>query len=129
MQRSPQAPSKREEFIKKITACTAPLLLVKIQHRRAKALPQVQTPRCSRRIAGAQVEFRLGDLERRSKKKVMRSLQIIGEQDGIDQQTHDEYAKLFEKPLSAAHVQALAALFKWDTPAGWDQEEDINSVL
>jgi hypothetical protein len=75
------------------------------------------------------VEFRLGDLERRSKKKAMRSLQIIGEQDGIDQQAQDEYAKLFEKPLSAVHVQTLAALFKWDIPAGWDQEEDINSVL
>jgi hypothetical protein len=62
-------------------------------------------------------------------KKAMRSLQIIGEHDGIDQQAQDEYAKLFKKPFSAAHVQALAALFKWDIPVGRDQEEDINSVL
>jgi hypothetical protein len=85
VQHTPQAPSKREEFITKITAYTAPLLPVKIQHRKTKALPQGQTPWRSRRIAEAEVEFRLGDLERRSKKKAMRSLQIIGEQDGIDQ--------------------------------------------
>jgi hypothetical protein len=59
VQHTPQAPSKREEFITKIIACIAPLLPVKIQHRRAKALPQGQTPRRSRRIAGAEVEFRL----------------------------------------------------------------------
>jgi hypothetical protein len=59
----------------------------------------------------------------RSKRKVMHSLQIIGEHEGIGQQAQDEYAKLFEKMLSGSHIQALAALFKWDIPVGLDQEE------
>jgi hypothetical protein len=46
----------------------------------------------------------------------MRSLKIIGEQEGIDQQAQEEYVKLFEEPLSDSHVQALAALFKWNIP-------------
>jgi hypothetical protein len=123
-QPAPQPLSSRDGFINKITAHTAAILPIKIQHRRAKALQQRQTPRRSRRIAGAAVEFKPGDLERRSKKKVMRSLKIIGEQEGIDQQAQEEYVKLFEEPLSDSHVQALAALFKWNIPVALMQEED-----
>jgi hypothetical protein len=41
----------------------------------------------------------MGDLAGRSAKKVMRSLGIIGKNQGIDQQAQEEYAKLFSKPL------------------------------
>jgi hypothetical protein len=57
----------------------------------------------------------MGDLAGRSAKKVMRSLGIIGKNQGIDQQAQEEYAKLFSKPLSSAHLAALAALFGWKT--------------
>jgi len=49
-------------------------------------------------------EFGLNDLERRSKKKAMRTLELIEEHEGIDQQALDEYAKLFEQPLPDAHL-------------------------
>jgi hypothetical protein len=118
----------REDFINKITAHTAAILPIKIQHQKAKSLQQGQTPRRNRCIAGAAAEFKTGDLER-SKKKVTRSLQIIGEQEGIDQQAQEEYAKLFQGPLSDSHVQTLAALFKWSIPAALIQEEDGMSIL
>jgi hypothetical protein len=56
------------------------------------------------------------------KKKVMRALDIIGETEGIDEQSHDEYSKLFSQSswLPDTHVQAMAALFGWVTP---DEEE------
>jgi len=38
----------------------------------------------------------------------MRSLDIISEREGI--------AKFFTQPLSASHIQALAALFGWSSP-------------
>jgi hypothetical protein len=57
----------------------------------------------------------MGDLAGRSAKKVMRSLGIIGKNQGIDQQAQEEYAKLFSKPLSSTHLAALAALFGWKT--------------
>lgn len=61
-----------------------------------------QTPRRSRRLAGAQEEFKPDDPEWRSKKKPMRSLEIIGEHDGIDHQAQDEYSKLCGQPLTFA---------------------------
>jgi len=45
----------------------------------------------------------------------MRSPDIISEQEGIDQQALEEYAKFFTQPLSASHIQALAALFGWSS--------------
>lgn len=113
--------SARNAFIAKLARHTAGHLPVPtINKRCTKAMPLGQTPRRSRRLAGAQVEFKPDDLDRRSKKKVMRSLEIIGEQDGIDQQTQDDYAKIFGQPLSDLHLQALAALFKWSIPEDLD---------
>ena len=63
------------------------------------------TPRRSRRLAGADVEFPLNDLSRRTKKKAMQSLDIIGENEGIEQQALDDYAKLFGHPLSDSQLQ------------------------
>jgi hypothetical protein len=56
----------------------------------------------------------------------MRSLQIIREQEGIDQQAQDEYTKLFQRALSSSHVQALAALFKWNIPVTLMQEDGMS---
>jgi hypothetical protein len=55
----------------------------------------------------------MGDMARRSTKKAMRSLGVIGENDSIDQQAWEEYARLFFEPLSATHLAALRALFCW----------------
>lgn len=54
----------------------------------------------------------------------MRTLHIIGEQEGIDQQTQNDYRKLFGKPLSNVHMEALAALFNWSLPDFLDQGSD-----
>jgi hypothetical protein len=70
------------------------------------------------------VEFRPEDLERGTRKKVMRALDIIGENEGIDQQAQDEYAKLFGQPLSDSHLQALTALFNWSLPDDLGQGAD-----
>jgi hypothetical protein len=85
------------------------------------------TPRRSRRLAGADVEFQLDDLSRRSKKKAMRSLNILGENEGIDQQAQDDYAKLFAHPLCDSHIHALAALFNWSMPE--DLGQGVESEL
>uniref|UniRef100_A0A0A9H0N5 Uncharacterized protein n=1 Tax=Arundo donax TaxID=35708 RepID=A0A0A9H0N5_ARUDO len=115
--------SARDAFIAKLVRHTANLLPVPtINKRRVKTMPPRQTPRRSRRLTGAQVEFKPDDLERRSKKQAMRSLQIIEEQDGIDQQAQDDYSKLFGHPLSDLHLQALAALFKWSIPEDLDHD-------
>lgn len=50
------------------------------------------------------------------KKKAMQALDILGEQEGIDQQALDDYAKLFGQPLCDSHVCALTALFNWSLP-------------
>jgi len=85
------------------------------------------TPRRSRRLAGADVEFPLNDLNRRTK-KAMRSLDIISENEGIDQQALDDYAKLFGHPLSDSQLQALAALFNWSLPDDLGQGEDTEML-
>jgi hypothetical protein len=59
------------------------------------------------------VEFHLGDHEIRAKKKVMRTLDIIGENEGINQPALDEYAKLFSHRPSASPIQTMTALFNW----------------
>jgi hypothetical protein len=78
-------------------------------------------------FAGAAVEFQLGELEARARKKVMRDLNIIGENEGITQQAQDEYAKLFGHRPSASHIQAMTALFNWSLPEelGHDADGDL----
>jgi len=48
----------------------------------------------------------------------MRALDIIGETEGIDQRSLEEYGMLFSRSSSLipTHVQAMAALFGWATP-------------
>jgi hypothetical protein len=46
--------------------------------------PTTSTPRHSNRIAGAGVEFQMDEMARRSTKKVMKSLNIIGENEGAE---------------------------------------------
>jgi hypothetical protein len=73
-------------------------------------------PRRSRRVAGIGVEFQMQDLGSRSTKRAMRTLQIITEYEGISQEAIEEYKKLFTHPLSQCHIEALSALFGWNTP-------------
>jgi hypothetical protein len=79
-----------------------------INKRRRKTQPPGETPR------------RSNDLERRTR-KVVRALDIIDENEGIDQQARDEYAKLFGHKLSDSHLQALTALFNWSLPDDFGQ--------
>jgi hypothetical protein len=55
----------------------------------------------------------MGEMARRSTKNVMKSLNIIGENDGVNQKAQEDYSKLFSEPLSSTHLQALPALFGW----------------
>jgi hypothetical protein len=101
-------------FFDKLTRRAEHLLPVPfIQKRRSKSSQAAgETPRRNRRLAGATVAFQLGELETRARKKVMRALDIIGENEGINQQAQDEYAKLFGHRPSTKHIQAMTALFK-----------------
>ena len=53
---------------------------------------------------------------------MMRALDLIGETEGIDQQSLEEYSRLFSSSckLPDTYVMALAALFGWAAP---DEEE------
>jgi len=73
-------------------------------------------PRRSRCLSGVGVEFSIEQEQSRYKKRVMRSLDVLRDQDGIDEAALDEYAKLFSQPLSDTHSLALACLFGWHTP-------------
>lgn len=55
----------------------------------------------------------------------MQALNIIGQNEGIDQQALDEYGTIFTQSstLAATHVQAMAALFGWATPDEAELEE------
>jgi hypothetical protein len=88
------------------------------------ASPTGFMPCHSHRVAKAGVEFLMGDMPRRSIKKAMRSLRVIGENDGIDQQAQGEYARLFSKPLSATHLAALTVLFGWKSL----EEQNVDRV-
>jgi hypothetical protein len=50
------------------------------------------------------------------KKAAMQALNILDEQEGIEQQALDDYAKLFGQPLSDSNICALPALFNWSLP-------------
>jgi hypothetical protein len=121
-------PAARVAFLDKLARRVDGLLpAAAIQKRRRKTLFTGEMPRCSRRLAGAAVEFQLGELEARARKKVMRALNIIGENEGITQQVQDEYAKLFGHRPSASHIQAMTALFNWSLPKelGHDADGDL----
>jgi hypothetical protein len=77
-------------------------------------------PPCrSRRIAGFKPERSFLKESTRVRKRVMRSLDINGDNEGLDRQALDDYAQLFNQPLSESHIQALVALF------GWAPSEDV----
>jgi hypothetical protein len=67
----------------------------------------------------------MGDMSRRATKKAMRNLGLIGENEGIDQQAQEEYARLFSEPLSDIHIAALAALFGWKSL----NEQNVDRVV
>jgi hypothetical protein len=63
------------------------------------------------------VEFNMQDLGSRATKKVMRSVHVISENEGISQEALQEYVSLFMQPLSPCHVEALSA-FGWSFRMG-----------
>jgi hypothetical protein len=107
----------RVAFLKKVVCYTIVLLQAPTTREPGNMVHLVaSTPWHSRRIAGAGVEFQMGEMARRTTKKVMKSLNIIGENDGVNQQAQEAYSKLFSEPLSCTHLQVLAALFGWSNP-------------
>ena len=119
----------RAAFLNGLARCTDALLpMPVINKRRYKSQLSGATPRRSRWLAGAAMEFPLNDLGGRTKKKAMRSLGILDENKGIDQQALDDYAKLFGQPLSDSQLQALAALFCWSLPDELGQGEELEML-
>ena len=123
---SNQLTSQRRRFLAKMTKKTTKILPTPRANRlRSRACVQRAPPRRSRRIAGMQPDSNGGGAPSRTKKTVMRALGLIGESAGIDQQSLEEYCKLFtgSASLPDIHVQALAALFGWVAPV--DEEQDL----
>jgi len=81
----------------------------------------------NRQVAGVEAEVIPADLGGRPRKKAMRSLNIIDEHGSLTQQAQDKYFKMFRRPLSDSHLQALTALFNWSLPE--DLESGIEEVL
>jgi len=94
----------------------------RVNRLRSRARAPDAPPHRSRRIAGMEPAAPGSEAKSRTKKKVMRALNIIGETTGIDQQSLEEYSKLFTGSARLPNSQALAlsALFGWAAP---DEEE------
>jgi hypothetical protein len=108
----------KNEFFKGITKHSSRILHVPragMQADLSPSPPAALMPR-SRRVTSVGVEFDIQDLGERTTRKVMRSLHIIAENEGISQEALDEYARLFKRPLTHSEVEALSALFGWRAP-------------
>lgn len=117
---TPSSARRRSSFMAKITKKTARILPTpRVRRPRAQARTPSAPPRRSRRIVGVEPESPAG-IATRNKKKVMRALHVIEENEGVRQEVLDDYGKFFAQPLPTSHVQALAALFGWAVP------EDVN---
>ncbi|XP_020399441.1 histone-lysine N-methyltransferase EZ2 isoform X4 [Zea mays] len=108
----------RSSFSNKVVKAAAHILPAPLEVRPGNPISPAVPPRRSRRIAGIGVEFQsaFSDSQFKFKKKIMRALQVIDENEGISQEALDNYCRLFEQPLPPSHVQALAALFGWTPP-------------
>ena len=115
---------QRKQFLAKITKKTVKILPTPSTSRpHSRISTPCAPPRHSRRIAGMEPATPGGGgATSRTKKKVMRALDIIGEMAGIDQQSLEEYSRLFSGSARLPDSQALAlsALFGWAAP---DEEE------
>lgn len=111
-----------QEFIGRITKKMEAVAAAPLVHkRRKKTLPQGLTPRRSRRIAGVGVEA-TPPLASHQRRTVMRALGIAKGQERISQQALDDYVRVFNQPLSAAHIRVLTSLFGW-------APEDVPTVV
>jgi hypothetical protein len=77
--------TRKSFFIKVVCEVSALLPVPNGNGQRARPGAPGYTPRYSRRIAGAEVEFHMGDMSRRSTKRAMRALKIIDENECINQ--------------------------------------------
>lgn len=117
----------KDRFIQSIACWSNKLLSMPLLSKRKQNHRKlIKYPPCrSRWIMGAGVEFSSDVLSTRSKRKALRSLELIGENEGLHDQALQEYARLFAKPLSDSHVTALATLFGWHLPTddSWMAED------
>uniref|UniRef100_A0A0A8Y9I9 Suppressor of lin-12-like protein-related / sel-1 protein-related n=1 Tax=Arundo donax TaxID=35708 RepID=A0A0A8Y9I9_ARUDO len=58
---------------------------------------------------------------------ILRKLGLLAENGQVNDQALERYAKLFKRPLSWAHVEALAILFGWSVPEMVNTLEEIIS--
>ncbi|KAJ1284186.1 hypothetical protein BS78_03G186000 [Paspalum vaginatum] len=123
---SPRRSSPRQScFLKKLRKKTSAILSTPPPARAPSRLPAAP-PRRSRRIAGLGPDRSFLKDSTRIRRQVVRSLDIIDDNDGLDQQALDAYAQLFTHQLSESHVQALAALFGWAPPEDVCLQADLS---
>ncbi|KAJ1273872.1 hypothetical protein BS78_05G018200 [Paspalum vaginatum] len=122
---SPRRSSPRQScFLKKLRKKTSAILST--PPARAPSRLPAAPPRRSRRIAGLGPDRSFLKDSTRIRRQVVRSLDIIDDNDGLDQQALDAYAQLFTHQLSESHVQALAALFGWAPPEDVCLQADLS---
>jgi hypothetical protein len=117
----------REQFISRLSNQITRVLPIPKSVRRQSSTP-LAVPRCSRRVAGVGVEFKIQDWGKRSKKQAMVALNIIEDNEGFSRQALDDYAKLFKNTLSCSHVRALAALFGWSVPDNLEYDNGTGDI-
>lgn len=85
---------------------------------RVRKIKNVTLLRCSRRLATTTAAT---NSVQRAQAVLMKKLGIISDQHPMTPQDMDAYGKLFDHPLSPAHIAALTALFHWTVPDDWDR--------
>jgi hypothetical protein len=93
-------PSKHFRFMLKITTETSWILPTPCLNRTRQRARTPGAPRRSRRIDGVELETVAPASLTKSKKKVVRVLDIIGQMEGISQEALDRYSKLFTQSAS-----------------------------
>lgn len=110
----PCLPSPKDLFLSKVVKAVGTVLPApKINKRRTKNPPPDSTPpppRRSRRKAGLDPEV-IQPAQAKARKGVMRSLGLDAPHVHLQQQELEDYARLFQHPLSDYQINALASLF------------------
>lgn len=103
--------SPARHFVEELTQSTDGLLAKPAQ------LPPDFTPRRSIRLARAPAE---------AAKMIQQDLfDALGIKAVSKHEASEEYGRLFQKPLSASHLEALAALFGWHLPERVEGSRDV----
>lgn len=121
---SPSPASPRTAFIfKAVKPVGAILPAPPAPKRRKKTLLSNFVPRRSRRVANLPPAT-----EHSAAVSVCRHLGFSDGEERVSSASLENYAAMFDQPLSREHLKALTALFGWDAPPS-DEVRDAGSIL